>query len=156
MRRLPLLAAIAAATACLLPDDPAGVLAVSVSLSTTHVLADSGMVVRLEARNPTLRTIHLPVCGYPLDYYFVAPDGERVDSPGSGCYETRDVEVAPGETLVREFTWYPTPHVRNSDLIRWAPGRYQIVGILYGENVVRESEPVTFDLVCHDAKWSVC
>jgi hypothetical protein len=159
LRPLPFVAVLVTASACFLPGDPAGRMLLSIELSTTHVQADSGVVVRLEARNASFQTIRFTPCGELLDYYLISPDGERIVNHG-GCVDSgRDtVEVAPGETLVRELTWYPTPRRENFTLMRFAPGRYQMVGVLQGVEggIARETEPVSFDLVCRDASWTEC
>lgn len=158
MKTSPFVALLATAVACLLPGEPASQLALSIDLSTTQVQADTGVVIRLEARNPWRNVIHLTTVGCVLDYYLIGPNGERIDSPwGCDLFE-RQVDVLPGESIVREFTFYPAPRYESFTLKRWAAGSYRIVGELLGEqgNVVRETEPVTFEIVCHDAGWTEC
>jgi hypothetical protein len=150
-------AAVATAVACSLPSEPVEQLALSVDLSTTHVQADTGVFLRLEAHNGFQRTVHLRTMGgCVLNYYFIGPDGNRVSS-NWGCHAVeRLVDVAPGASIVFAFRFHPTPDPHT--VKRWAAGQYQIVGELLGENanVVRETEPVTFTLVCHDTGWPAC
>jgi len=69
------------------------------------------------------------------------------------------LDIAPGEAVVREHLLLPTPRL---DLIRgairWPAGTYQVIGYLIGEQtqIVRQTEPVEFELVCRDPSWAEC
>jgi hypothetical protein len=161
MKPLLILGAVAMATACLSPGEPVDQLLLSISLSTSHVQADSGVVVRLEARNPYQRTIHLTTTGgCVLSYYVIAPNDTTLTRDEPCDLVERELDVGPGEAIVRELTWRPGVVSEGSPLTltRWPAGRYQIVGVLRGRDLhmVRETEPVGFDLVCHDTSWPEC
>jgi hypothetical protein len=148
---------------CALVTEPVERLDLSLSLSTTQVQADSGVVLRVTAVNHRSYTLDLETTGgCVVTFRLVGPDGGAVRaSPAHGCRSILQmVSIPPGDSVVGAFVVFPTPRYESGQnrVVRWASGTYQVVGQLLNRHleVVEETEPSEFLLICHDPAWSEC
>lgn len=155
------LTGILAGVACILPSEPVEQLDLSLSLSTTRVHADTGVIVTIAAANYRRHPVVLETTGgCVVAYRITGPDGEEV-RPGWGhaCASIlKTVIVVPGDSAYLSFRLLPTPNGRVTPVWRWRAGTYEITGLLLDRDlrIVDRTPPVAFTLTCRDPAWEEC
>ena len=170
---------LVALSACILGTDPQADLVLSMQLSTTHVRADSGLVIRLTAYNPTDHSIQYAPCPQLLSVALVPPDTTLLPFGGpfmgseQGCFvllEKANIGLDSGLTLRDSIpagdslssTW--TLYFESRPGPRWPAGKYTVRGLMQvpsspktgARPMVAKEVDSTFTLACRFETWTRC
>jgi hypothetical protein len=126
-------------------------LAVRVELGATVITTQDTLPLRLVAHNPLTIPVRFEVrCGDGLRFSVADSVGRRVDDDGGLCipdYPVVTIEVAAGDSIVRDAGWWPWYYVDVRTSTHRPPGTYYALALLRSQGQTRATSPaVAFEL----------